>query len=70
MPEGRIQSFDNDTGEGTLIGNDADSAHVFSRDVLKDYKTGELVHSGQRVTFRVEDDTVVSVHRVVTRGYE
>lgn len=70
MPEGCIQSFDNDAGEGTLIADGAESARIFSRDVLNDYKTGELVHSGQRVTFRVEDDTVVSVHRVATRGYE
>ncbi|CAN5815838.1 hypothetical protein BH23ACT10_BH23ACT10_00430 [soil metagenome] len=62
MPQGTIKDFDLDTGNGTLVADDAQE-HAFDTQTFLDSGLEEL-RIGQRVRYRVDDDRVISLQLV------
>jgi cold shock CspA family protein len=74
MPLGRIQSFDERTGNG-YIEPDGGGDHIpFEREAVEDYHTGDMIMTGDSVTYEVEGGmagtAATHIRRVAKRGYE
>ena len=62
MPQGTIKDFDLETGNGTLVADDAQE-HAFDTQAFVDSGLEEL-RIGQRVRYRVDAERVVDLHLV------
>jgi cold shock CspA family protein len=69
MPEGRITDYDPDAARGRITLADSDDEFAFERSDVVDRRTGEQLRSGQQVTFEIEEEQAIDIHRVTPRGY-
>lgn len=62
MPQGTIKDFDLDTGNGTVVADDAQE-HAFETRAFLDSGLEEL-RLGQRVRYRIDEERVVDLQVV------
>lgn len=62
MPQGTIKDFNLETGDGTVVADDAQE-HAFDTQSFLDSGLEEL-RIGQRVRYRVDDDRLVDLQIV------